>query len=246
MKVVVLIVVISHILFFSSAEAFSVIADLSPSRIEIHSKFTGKNILIFGALMEKTDNIVIIIHGPETSMAIHKKVKVLGLWTNGAKVLVNRVPYFFSFSSATMPYRKIKQIFYEEFIPFSHERDLSNDEREMVEALIQNKIRSSLYQFENAVEIINDRLFRGNIFLPGNIVRGKYTVEIIALDDNRIVGIESIPLVVVKTGLDAWIFDMNHSHPILYGFAAIIGAIFIGWLGFFATNRKKFFNKSGS
>ncbi|WP_448605877.1 TIGR02186 family protein [Neorickettsia risticii] len=209
------------------ANSFSIIADLSPNRVEIHSKFTGKKILVFGAVMEKADNVIVIIHGPKKDIAVHKKIRVFGLWTNGAKVEIKMMPLFFSFSSSNHRYEEVDKVFHGEFTPFSY---ISSSSSEMT-AFTASKVRDSLYQFDNKIEIINGGLFRGSIFLPSNIPKGEYVVEVVALRENKIIGIEVTPLLIVKTGLDGCIFELSRSHPPLYALAAVSGALIIGWIG---------------
>ncbi|WP_237111370.1 TIGR02186 family protein [Neorickettsia findlayensis] len=219
---------------------FSVIADLSPNRVEIHSKFTGKKILVFGAIMEKADNIIVIVHGPKKDIAVHKKIRIFGLWTNGAKVEIKMVPLFFSFSSSNQRYDEVDRVFHGEFTPFSH---LLSSSREM-SAFAESRVGESLYQFDNKIELINERLFRGNIFLPSNVPKGQYVVEVLALKENRIIGIEVMPLLIVKTGLDGRIFELSHSRPLFYALTAVIGALVIGWAGFILPRTARTLLKS--
>ncbi|WP_157858663.1 TIGR02186 family protein [Neorickettsia sennetsu] len=220
--------------------SFSIIADLSPNRVEIHSKFTGKKILVFGAVMEKVDNIIVVIHGPKKDIAVHKKIRIFGLWTNGTKVELKMMPSFFSFSSSNQKYEEVDKVFHGEFTPFSHILSPSTE----INAFAESKIRGSLYQFDNKIEIINGRLFRGNIFLPSNIPKGEYIVEVIALTENKIIGIEVTPLLIVKTGLDGYIFELSRSYPLLYALAAVTSALITGWIGFILPRTGKTLLKS--
>lgn len=228
MKIIIFFLSVLLCLFPRCAAAFFIIADVSPNRVEIHSKFTGKTILVFGAIMEKADNLIVIIHGPIKDIAVHKKIKLFGVWLNGPKSLIKAVPLFFSFSSADGTYKDLDKVFHGEFTPFPHISNLTEE----VAAFTDSRARNALYQFDNKLEIINGTLFRGNISLPASIPRGQYIVEFIALNENRIIGIEAMPLFVVKTGLDARISELSHSHTWFYALVAISGTLFIGWFGF--------------
>ena len=65
---------------------------------------------------------------------------------------------------------------------------------------------------------------------PDNIPPGDYTAEIYLISDGEMVGMQSTPMKVVKSGLDAFLYSAAHDHPALYGLSAILLALGIGWL----------------
>ena len=78
-----IIVFISIIFIFISAEAEEVYFDLSEDNIEIKTDFEGKEIIIFG-LLQNGHETLLTIKGPPTRMKIQKKkgTLVFGLITN--------------------------------------------------------------------------------------------------------------------------------------------------------------------
>ena len=72
------------------AHAGRVVADLSQSNVSITSGFHGTELLLFGAVDgQDTDDIIVVINGPPTDIAQHRKAKVAGIWIN---VEIGRLP----------------------------------------------------------------------------------------------------------------------------------------------------------
>ena len=72
-------------------------------------------------------------------------------------------------------------------------------------------------------------MFRTIVHFPDNIPRGLYTAEVYLFSDGQLVTVQSTPLSVYKTGLDAFIFDLADKHSAIYGILAILVAVFSGW-----------------
>lgn len=229
MRAIIYLFVILHLILASQALSFSVIGDLSPNQINIGSDFKGQKILVFGALIKKSDNVIVVIHGPDSNISASKKIKVFGVWANGPKTRLNKVPQFFSVSYVKD--KNLNSVLHEEFLPLSTKQD------ELLSAFESYKQKAGLYQFNDNVEIIDGHLFRCTVDFPSNIKKGNYTAEIISINDGKIVGITSMPLAVNKIGLDSWLFDMHYMNPIGYSMLAICGALLIGWLSSFLPKK---------
>jgi uncharacterized protein (TIGR02186 family) len=224
------------LIFFCSIDeaiAFSVIGDLSPNQINISSEFKGQKVLVFGALIKKSDNVIIVIHGPEKNIKISKKTKTFGIWTNSTKIRFDNIPQFFSVSYVKDKFNNLNNILRDEFLPLQ----IKSKKDELLNAFEMHKEKVNLYQYNDNVEIIDNHLFRCMIDFPSNIIKGEYIAEIIALNNNKIIGIASIPLFVNKIGLDSWLFDMHYLNPIGYSILAICGALLIGWLSSFLPKK---------
>ena len=74
-----------------------------------------------------------------------------------------------------------------------------------------------------------ETLFKTTIPFPDSLARGSYTAEVYLVREGAILSSQTIPLSAFKTGIDAWIFDMAHERPWLYGLAAVFLAIVTGW-----------------
>ncbi|NBX03360.1 MAG: hypothetical protein EBR02_04750 [Alphaproteobacteria bacterium] len=77
---------------------------------------------------------------------------------------------------------------------------------------------------------MGEMLFKTAINFPSDIPSGNYIAEIYLLSEGEIVGMQSTPITVVKSGLDALIYLSAHQYPAAYGVVAIVLALGAGWL----------------
>lgn len=215
------------------AQAKPLIADLSPDHIAIDSRFTGTELLLFGATNTPGD-LLVVVRGPERNIIVRQKERVAGIWINTREKIFQSVPLFLSYASN----RESNQPFVASFpaafsLLFRHEPFFQSvyGQDPFHDALIARYKTLGLYGSQVAdVRFIGDTLFKAVLPFPRNIPRGKYTVEIYLVDGNRIATFQITPVTVRKVGMDAWIFDFAHHQPILYGIACILVAISAGWL----------------
>ncbi len=59
----------------------SLVSDISSHRIGITSSFTGTELLLFGALGEAGD-VVVVVRGPDQKVTVRRKERVAGIWIN--------------------------------------------------------------------------------------------------------------------------------------------------------------------
>lgn len=225
------IIILLFLLFANKVLAFPAVCDTSHNHIDISSKFTGQKVLVFGALIKQSDNVVVIVHGPKSNISITRKTKVLGVWTNSKKFFVSDVPQFYSISYIKDKFYDLNPILRKEFSLFSSEKS------DFLDELINHNKNVKLYQVNNNVDIIDKHLFRCSIDFPSNIPKGKYTIEVIIFNGGKIVGSVSIPLFVNKVGIESWLFDMHYLNPLYYALLAISGALLIGWISSFLPKK---------
>ena len=89
-----LVILISSFLLHHSANARPMITDISERKIDIHAKFTGKELLLYGARIEAGE-IVVVIRGPEGNYVVRKKDNIAGMWVNTSAVEFEHVPQFY-------------------------------------------------------------------------------------------------------------------------------------------------------
>lgn len=98
------------------------------------------------------------------------------------------------------------------------------------EALIRNKMRDGLYLAEGRVTFLPGRkLFRTTMHFPANVPVGTYSVLVFVVRDGQIIGSQTHPLVINKTGVEAEVFDFAHRQSAFYGLIAVALAAFAGW-----------------
>ncbi len=228
---------IALLLLASPAAATPLVADLSTDRIKMDAGFTGARIFLFGARNDAGD-VVAIIRGPEKDFVLRKKEKFAGLWVNRSRLKLFNVPAFYAIA-ASKPLSEINQA--------ALFRQLGIGERtlltppgdptrlikfnEYADAFFEHQHRENLYtDTPNTVRFMGGTLFKTAVDFPDNIPTGNYTAEIYLINDGKIAGMQAMPITVVKSGLDAWIYSAAHDSPILYGFAAVAMALGAGWL----------------
>lgn len=217
------------------ALASPVIADISTYRIDIDANFSGTRLFLFGARNDAGD-IVVVIRGPKKDYIVRKKERIGGIWVNKERMKFFEVPNFYYTASS----RKLEDIAVDNILS-----KLGIGQANLLSAPVRNT--QNFHDFSNAflrhqqaekhyaqevgtVEFMGEMLFKIAIDFPNNIPPGNYTAEIYLLADGQVKGMQSTPIRVVKSGLDAFIYNAAHRAPALYGIASILIALSAGWL----------------
>jgi len=225
--------------------AAPLVADLSQHLVAITTGFTGTEVLLFGAVDEPGD-VVVIVRGPDREIVMHRKSRVLGVWVNTAQMTFARAPSFYAVASS----RPIAEVAPPALLA-RHEMGVEHLRLELPRAkaspnvatewrqgLIRNQQSLGLYQTEvSPITFLGNRLFRARIALPANVPTGSYQVEVFLLRDGRVVTAQTTPLHVSKLGSEAVVYDFAYEHSALYGLIAIFVALMAGWLAHLAFRK---------
>jgi len=211
--------------------------DLALRQIQIDSGFEGMKMLLFGARHDAGD-VVVVIRGPRLSYVVRKKERVAGIWVNKSHKRFDDVHGFYAVSAT----RPLKQLANDHLLQSmgidtarlatfsSRDQVYYPKEDEFTQAVLNRGHDSKLYATEiGRVNFIGDTLFRTIIDFPENIPRGTYTAEVYLFSNGKLVGMQSTPVLVKKTGFDAWVFDLAYNHSLLYGLLAVLCALAAGW-----------------
>jgi uncharacterized protein (TIGR02186 family) len=227
------------------ARAVPLVADLSKHLVAITTGFSGTEVLLFGAIEDPGD-VVVIVRGPPEKVVMHRKSRIAGIWINTSSITFKNVASFYAVASS----RPLAEIASEQVLA-RHEMGVGNLNLELPrakaspdiaaqwrDALIRNKQRLGHYGEESGpVTFLGDRLFRSLVEFPANVPTGTYKVEVFLLEEGRVVSAQTTPLIVGKIGLEAEIFDFAHNYAALYGIIAILVALVAGWLAHVAFRR---------
>ena len=236
----------SVLLLAGPARAAPLVADLSDHLVAITAGFAGADVLMFGAVEEPGD-VVMIVKGPSERVSMHRKSWVGGIWINTATMTFKEVPSFYAIASS----RPLDEIASETLLA-RHEMGVDrlklelprgkaspNLAQEWRRALVRNKQRDGLYSAEVAkISFLGDRLFRSRVQFPANVPTGTYRVDVFLLKDNRVISAQTTPLIISKIGVQADIFDFAHEQSALYGIIAIFVALMAGWLAHVAFRKR--------
>jgi uncharacterized protein (TIGR02186 family) len=81
----------------------------------------------------------------------------------------------------------------------------------------------------SGVRFVSSNLFKASLRLPANIPNGVHTVRAYLFRSGKFITEKSVPLRVIKTGIEQTITDAAHEQPILYGLFAVFLAVVTGW-----------------
>lgn len=213
-----------------------VVADLSNYHIAIDSGFNGTRIFLFGARNDNGD-IVVIVRGPNKNYMVRKKESIGGIWVNRQRMKFYNVPDFYAVASSK-PLEDIAQAGLFEQLGIGQDTllmpppniRLKDSFSEFEAAFLRFQQRQGLYAgTSEKVNFMAETLFKTVVEFPDNIPSGTYTAEIYLISDGEVVGMQSTPIHVVKSGLDAAIYQFAHRQPAFYGLTAICLALFAGW-----------------
>ncbi|MEQ1610863.1 MAG: TIGR02186 family protein [Hyphomonadaceae bacterium] len=103
-------------------------------------------------------------------------------------------------------------------------------------AFVDLKMEEGLYSFsDTTIERLDGGLRRAKIPLPINAPPGEYRIRAVAFRNGAPVGESEQVLTLVRSGLDATLFDLSRQHGFIYGFVAVLLGVSVGavaaWFG---------------
>jgi uncharacterized protein (TIGR02186 family) len=236
--------VILFLFSFSSQAALDI--DISEPTLEISTGFDGDTLTLFGTA-NRAGDIVVLVKGPEQNTIIRRKLDVFGLWVHARAVKFENVPQYYNVASSRSVLdiadtdTRLKYKMGINSLVFTPDDDDIPAERtsRFLEALIQNMQLSGLYSLTpDAVEFINDTLFKTRIHMPSNVPIGDYTIEAFLFKNGDMIATQSHPFKVEQVGLTADIHDFAIEKPFFYGISVIIIAILSSLLGILLLRRE--------
>lgn len=216
--------------------AANLAVDLSSHLISITTGFTGTDLLLFGATPGQGD-VIVVVRGPSTRVAVRRKVQVAGVWVNGPSAEFDNVPALYVLRSSrpvdellTEQMRRALGIGLDAVQARTAEPLPPGEAGPFRQALIRRKQALGLYSAEVGVRFVQEQLFRTNISFPAIVPTGEYRVDVYLVEDGEVVNTQATPLAVTKAGVGAAVFEFAHRYSALYGIIAILLALFAGWL----------------
>lgn len=235
------------LIFLSSLPAHAALdIDVSEPVLEITTGFTGDTLTLFGTTNPKGD-IIILVKGPKSETTIRRKKDVLGLWVRATSVEFDNVYGYYNVASSkavsdiaspevrTQYNMGINGLNYktidEDITPSRYNR--------FHEALIQNMQLNGLYSLTpNAVEFINDNLFKTRIYMPSNVPLGNYEIEAFLFRNGELIDQASHPFQIKQIGFAADVHDFANEKPFWYGISVILIAILSSFLAILLLRRE--------
>ena len=230
------------------------VPDISARKVEIRYSFTGAELLLFGAILypggrapSRPADIVVVLRGPVQPIRMREKQKIAGIWMNADSNRFRSAPSFYAVASS----RPIADLV-DERTAAIYEMGLQNlqlspgggalpeKERRFEAGLLDLRRREGLY-YENptGVEIGEGVLYRATITIPSRVPVGSYTAETFLIDRGRVLAAATREVEIGKSGFERFVTIAATRHELLYGMAAVLLSLGLGWAAA-AVFRRRF------
>lgn len=230
----------------TSARAETLIAAMSAHQVQITSNYTGSQLTVFG-LVERDGrtvarsgpyDIIITVRGPRRMLLVREKERLGPIWINRTQRRFPDSPVFLHVASS----RPIAEM----MSPESAQRDrvgLANAERapgnwidldpgsvRFRDSLVRIMQAKDLYGYdERGVTFLSNSLFSAPVDIPATAPTGSYTVDIVLYSGGVPLARQQTNFEVVKTGIEQRLASGAYDWPLLYGLAAVLMALLLGW-----------------
>ena len=220
----------------------TVAAALTDDVVRITSRFTGARIDVFGVVngLRENDDVVVVVRGPRQPVRIMRKQRRVGVWMNGEPALFEGAPAFYA-TASTRPLTEIASLetlsqhdIGAEQAPLRAVGDGAERAAAQIAeyraALVRIKARDGQYRdVPDGVDVFDGGLFRARVIVLPGAPTGAYRAEVFVFRDGVLAARRSAELQVVKVGIERFVYDAAHMHPLLYGVSAVAFAVFAGW-----------------
>jgi uncharacterized protein (TIGR02186 family) len=220
------------------------VPDISARKVEIRYSFTGAQLLLFGAVVfpggrppSHPSDIVVVLRGPVQPILVREKQKIAGIWMNADQDRFRSAPSFYSVASS----RPIADLV-DDRTAAIYEMGLHNlqlspgggalpeKERRFEAGLLDLRKRRGLYaENPRGVEISDSVLYRATISIPSQVPVGTYTAETFLVDRGKVVAAATRDIEIDKSGFERFIALAARRHEGLYGLAAVLMSLGMGW-----------------
>jgi uncharacterized protein (TIGR02186 family) len=221
------------------------VPDVSAREVQIRYSFTGAQLLLFGAILypdgripERPAEVVVVLRGPDQPILLREKQKVAGLiWMNADSSRFRSAPSFYSVASSK-PIRSLV----DDRTASIYELGLRNlqlspgggvlpeKNRRFEAGLLDLRRREGLFaENPHGVEISGGVLYRAAISIPSQVPVGTYTAETFLIDRGRVLAAATRDVHIGKSGFERYIALVARRHAFVYGVAAVLLSLGLGW-----------------
>jgi uncharacterized protein (TIGR02186 family) len=205
------------------------VPDISARSIEIRYSFTGAQLLLFGAILypggrtpTRSLDVVVVLKGPVQPMIVREKQKIAGIWMNADSHRFVSAPSYYAVASN----RPLSQIVGERTAAV-YELGLGNLQLSPGGGAQPEKAQR--FENSNGVEISDGVLYRARIAIPSQVPIGTYETETFLIDRGKVIAAATKEVEVRKTGFERFIATAARRHGFLYGLAAVVLSLGLGW-----------------
>jgi uncharacterized protein (TIGR02186 family) len=232
------------------AAAERLVVSLSNHRVAVTSNFVGEDLVLFGtiepdrprAALRSAYDLVVTVTGPRETLRTRRKERVLGIWVNADSREFVRVPSYLSILSnrpvgeiaAPETLRRLQlglnHIILTQRIGADFADTVPDDPFRV--AFVKLEKESGQYlESATGVTFLSPTVFRVEIPLPADAPTGNYAIDVKLFANGALVARTTSALEVIKTGFEQYVADAARDYGLLYGIAATLMALFVGWIG---------------
>ncbi|RVQ66614.1 hypothetical protein EKN06_10740 [Croceicoccus ponticola] len=247
-RLLVRIAVLGAVLACSTAARDPILVpEISQHEVVVRTGFTGADLLLYGAVLQPDGtraaqganyDIIVVLKGPSQAISLREKKRRLGMWINADNASYRSAPSFYALASSRplddVTDAKTRAI-YElglDWLQLSPIGSIEQSEQDHFAAgLVKKRVAGGLYrQDETGVTISQGVLYQARIPLPSNVITGRYRAETFAVRDGRVVASATSEVTVAKRGFERAIEVWSHEDALLYGIAAVLLSVGMGWV----------------
>lgn len=220
------------------------VPDISARNVEIRYSFNGAQLLLFGAILypggrvpSRDLDVAVVLKGPVQPLIVREKQKVAGIWMNADSHRFVSPPGFYAVASSRPLHRIV-----DERTAAVYELGLQNlqlspgggaqpdKERRFEAGLLDLRQRQRLYaEVPGGVEISDGVLYRARLFIPSQVPVGTYETETFLIDKGKVIAAATKEVEIRKTGFERFVATAARRHEFLYGLAAVLLSLGLGW-----------------
>lgn len=230
------------------AQAERLVSTVSRSEVAITSSFSGEVLTFFGNIepeagaserfVEGPFHIVITITGPLQDRVARRMTNNLGIWINTEQIPFERFPsYYHVLSDARLTEITDPVTLAELDIPLPGQAEVPAGDQwwnayAFGNELVRLMVRDGLFGLnEQGVVFRSDTFYLAQIELPSDVVPGTFLARTYLFKNGELLAQRSDGFSVRKIGFERFLGLAAERQPLLYGLAAVILALFTGWLG---------------
>ncbi|MBL4748638.1 MAG: TIGR02186 family protein [Magnetovibrio sp.] len=236
-----LILIIISVIFYTSTTAYAddLDVDLSRPDVRLDVSFKGSELLLFGA-KDVYGDVIVVVRGPTIDTSVRLKQQIMGIWVKTDEVIFKDAPSYYAVATTqpiedllpaeTLKTERIGTDNLELETLAKPDKVTPQALQDFTDGLIRNMDVQSLYTSDpGKVKLVGKQLFRTDLWFPSNVSVGDYTVDTYLVLDRQIQSKKTTHLQVHKVGFEARVYNFAHEHALIYGFLAVIIAVFSGW-----------------
>ncbi|MBA3667575.1 MAG: TIGR02186 family protein [Sphingomonas sp.] len=229
------------------------VPDISARSVEIRYSFSGAQLLLFGAILypggrtpSHPANVIVVLKGPVEPILVRQKQKIAGIWMNADSNRFRSAPSYYAVASSA-PVRDlvdertaaIYELGLQDLQLSPGGGALPDKERRFESGLLALRARKGLYaESPNGVEISQGVLYRARIAIPSQVPVGTYTAETFLVADGKVIAAATREIEIDKSGFERFVALAARRHGFLYGLAAVILSLGLGWAAAMAFRRR--------